>query len=83
MTLNADFALTVSKYMSQKRFICLKSILQNLNTILHIQFNHHTLTVTPFNDDLKLFEFDDLKLILDLKHYFLLGEINDLGQKTI
>ena len=48
MILNVDFALKLSKYTSKKRFICLKYILKKLSAILHIQFDHHTLPVTPF-----------------------------------
>ena len=40
-----------SQYTQQKRFLCLKWILKHLSTILHIQSNHYTLTVTPFNGE--------------------------------
>ena len=36
-------------YTSLKRFKCLKWILKHFFTILHSQFNYHTLPVTPFN----------------------------------
>ena len=39
-------------YASWKRLICLKYILNNLSTILHTQFNLHTLPVTPFKNRL-------------------------------
>ena len=47
MILNVDFALKHSNYIFWKLFICLKLILIQ-STILHTQFNHHTLPVTPF-----------------------------------
>ena len=58
MILNVDFALNISNFTSLKCFMCLKWILENLSTILHSQFNYHTLPVTPFNLD----EFNELPL---------------------
>ena len=48
MILNVDFALKLSNYTSWKRFYMSQ---MNLNKFVHIstiQFNHHTLPVTPF-----------------------------------
>ena len=47
--LNDDYALKLSNYTLWKRFICLKWIRKNLSTILHTQFNHHTMPVTSFS----------------------------------
>ena len=47
---NVDFVLKFNNYTSLKRFLYLKWILKNFSTILHSQFNYHTLPVPPFND---------------------------------
>ena len=60
MILNVDFALKLSNYTSWKRFICLKWILKRFSTILHTQFNHHTLPVTPFKGTSVLISSDPL-----------------------
>jgi len=44
-----EHRLELSNYKSLKRLICLKRIVKNFSTILHSQFNYHTLPVTPFN----------------------------------
>ena len=49
MISKVDFAIKLSEYTSLNSFICLKWILKNLSTIMHTQFNHYTLPVTPFN----------------------------------
>ena len=48
MILNVNFALKLINPRQCKRFICLKWVLNKMSTILHTQFNHHTLPVTPF-----------------------------------
>ena len=74
MILNVDFALKLSKYTSLKQFICLKLILKNFSTILHSQFNGHTLPVTPFNTvevvtRKQLGHFENSKLPCNEKHF--------------
>ena len=45
-----DFVFKLSEYSSHKRFIGLKWFIQIFSTILHFQFNYHTLPVNPFKD---------------------------------
>ena len=40
-------SVTISDYTSWKCFICLKWILKNLSTTLHIRFNYLTMLVCP------------------------------------
>ena len=60
MILNDDFALKLSNYTSWKRFIYLKRIVKKLSTILHTQFNHHILPVTPFKGTVSVISSDNL-----------------------
>jgi len=61
--LNVDIALILSNYTSWKHFICLKWILNKCSTILHTQFNYHTLQVSPFIVKWKLPKHMDIKYV--------------------
>ena len=48
-TIYEDFKDWIWTFTLLKRLTCLKWILKHSSTILHSQFNHHTLPVTSFN----------------------------------